>query len=74
MSDLKTRIKDKLSQKNISASALEKKAGIRPSTLQNILQGRSKNPSIDVLQAVARSLSCTVSIFWAKQKHTFHTP
>jgi len=61
VSDLGLRIKKKLVEHNISASALERKAGIRPSTLQNILLGRSKNPSIEVLQAVALALSCTVS-------------
>lgn len=61
MSELSIRIKKKLVEHHLSASALERKAGIRPSTLQNILQGRSKNPSIEVLQAVAFALSCTVS-------------
>ncbi|MBY0264063.1 MAG: helix-turn-helix transcriptional regulator [Holosporales bacterium] len=61
MSALSLRIKKKLVEHNLSASALERKAGIRPSTLQNILQGRSKNPSIEVLQSVAQALNCSVS-------------
>ena len=61
MSALSLRIKKKLLEHNLSASALERKAGIRPSTLQNILQGRSKNPSVDVLQSVAQALGCSVS-------------
>lgn len=61
MADLRTNLKKKLLEHNISASAFEKKAGIRPSSLQNILQGRSKNPSIEVLGLAAQALNCTVS-------------
>ncbi|MGL5784905.1 MAG: helix-turn-helix domain-containing protein, partial [Alphaproteobacteria bacterium] len=48
-------------------STLEKKAGIRPSSLQNILQGRSKNPSIEILQLAASALNCTVSELLGEQ-------
>lgn len=61
MSDLGLCIRKKLREQHISASALEKKAGIRPSTLQNILQGRSKNPSLEILKAAASALGCTIS-------------
>jgi len=61
MSTLRFNLKKKLLENGLSASALEKKAGIRPSSLQNILQGRSKNPSIEILQLSARALNCTVS-------------
>jgi transcriptional regulator with XRE-family HTH domain len=54
-------IKRKLLEQNLTVSALEKKAGIRPSSLQNIIQGRSKNPNLDTLKTVAKALECSVS-------------
>jgi transcriptional regulator with XRE-family HTH domain len=70
MADLRTTLKKKLLEHNISASALEKKAGIRPSSLQNIIQGRSKNPSIEILQLTARALNCTVSELLGEKQET----
>lgn len=54
-------LKEKITEKGISTHALEKKAGLRPSAIQNILYGRSKNPSIHIIQAVAQALGCRVS-------------
>ena len=61
MPDIANQIRKRLKERNISAHAFEKKAGISKSTLQNILQGRSKNPSINVLKSVASALECTLS-------------
>ena len=57
---LKKNLKKLLSDQNISAHALEKKAGLKPSAIQNILQGRSKRPGIDVIVAISKELGCTV--------------
>jgi transcriptional regulator with XRE-family HTH domain len=54
-------LKEKIMEKGISTHALEKKAGLKPSAIQNILYGRSKNPSIHIIQAVAQALGCRVS-------------
>lgn len=61
MTNLVMSIKRKLLEQNLTVSALEKKAGIRPSSLQNIIQGRSKNPNLDTLKTVAKALQCSVS-------------
>ncbi len=61
MSSLSKKIKELLNEQNISASALEKKASIGSSSLQNILQGRVKNPSIDIIKSIANALGYTVS-------------
>lgn len=58
--NLKRNIKTLLKHQNLSAYSLEKKAGLRPSAIQNILQGRSKNPGIDAVVAIATELGCTV--------------
>lgn len=60
-SSLANRIKHKMESKNISAHALEKQAGLKASAIHNILYGRSKNPSISTLKAIANALDCTVS-------------
>lgn len=61
MNNLGKKIKEILNEQNVSASALERKAGIGPSSLQNILQGRVKNPSLEIIKAIASALGYTVS-------------
>ncbi|MCE3230296.1 MAG: helix-turn-helix protein [Alphaproteobacteria bacterium] len=60
MNFLSLQIKEKMAEQRISAHALEKKASLKASAVQNILYGRSKNPSIYTLQAIARALNCQV--------------
>lgn len=54
-------IKEKMSELGISVHALEKQAGLKRSAVQNILQGRSKNPSVHILHAVAKILGCNIN-------------
>ena len=61
MNHLSKKIKEILSEQNISASSVEKKAGIGPSSLQNILQGRVKNPSLEIIKSIAGALGYTTS-------------
>lgn len=49
-----------LTQKKLSAHSLEKKAGLKPSAVQNILQGKSKRPAASLLQAIASEIGCTI--------------
>jgi transcriptional regulator with XRE-family HTH domain len=46
--------------KNLSLTTLEEEAGLRPHAVQNILRGKSKKPSAELLQAVADVLGCNV--------------
>lgn len=50
-----------IDEKKISIYALERSAGMKPSIVQNIIYGRSKNPGIDTLKAIAKALNCHVS-------------
>ncbi len=61
-------IKSKMEALDISAHGLEKKAGLRPSAVQNILYGRSKNPSIFIVQAIAQALDCSVADLIGEQE------
>lgn len=56
-----TQIRNKMNEKKISVHALEKQAGLKSSAIHNILYGRSKNPSIKVVQAIAHALECDIS-------------
>jgi transcriptional regulator with XRE-family HTH domain len=54
-------IREKMNKKGISVHALEKQAGLKSSAIHNILYGRSKNPSVKVIKAIAAALDCEVS-------------
>lgn len=58
---LQQRLKEKLSEAGLSVHALEKQAGLKRSAVQNILHGRSKKPSAQILQAVAKILGCDIN-------------
>lgn len=53
-------ISTRMRAKNLSLSELEKEAGLKRNTVQNIMRGRSKRPSADIMQAVADVLGCSV--------------
>ena len=57
---LKANIKNRLDQKEMTIRELESRAGLRQSVLQNILLGRSKNPGVETVYALAKELGCTV--------------
>lgn len=57
---LQKNLRQQILEKKISVHALEKKAGLKPSAIHNILQGRSKRPAAEVLIAVAQELGCSV--------------
>ncbi len=57
---LRHRLKSKVSAMGLSVHALEKRAGVKYSAVQNIIYGRSKKPSAETLYAVARVLNCTI--------------
>lgn len=58
-SNIASRIKDYLKEKDISARELEYRAGLGESTIYNILYGKSKKPSITTVTAICDVLGCT---------------
>lgn len=56
---MQTNIKKHLSAQNMTAAELERRTGI-PHAVVNILHGRSKNPSLKTVQAIAKELNCSV--------------
>ena len=50
-----------MDERQISIYALERSAGMKPSVVQNIIYGRSKNPGVDTVKAIAKALNCSVT-------------
>jgi len=60
MQQLSTIIREKVSQLDMSIHNLEKKAGLKAGVVQNIIYGRSKNPSINTIKLIAEALNCSI--------------
>ena len=61
MKSLARQLREHISRSNLTVRDIERLAGLRRCALSNILEGKSKNPSIDTLQATAKVLGCSVS-------------
>jgi len=61
MNTIAKSIKAKLQKKGLSVHALERLAGLKPSSIHNILQGKSKNPTLYTLQAISQALDCPLN-------------
>lgn len=57
---LAKQIEMRMKARNLSVAALEREAGLTTHSVKNILRGKSKRPSAEVVQAVADVLGCTV--------------
>jgi len=55
------RIRNKIEEKSLSVMGLEKKAGLRLHSVQNIVSGQTKKPNINTLIAIAHVLGCSLS-------------
>src|SRR4051812_24764743 len=58
MSDLINRIEERLTAVGLTANAASLQATGSPSTIANILLGRSKNPRTDTIEKIAEVLRC----------------
>lgn len=50
----------KLHEQKISISEFERSAGLKRSAVANILTGKSKNPTIEVVISIAKRLGCSI--------------
>ncbi len=57
---LAKQLSTRMKAKNLSASMLEREAGLKAHAVLNILRGKSKRPSAHILQAIADTLGCTI--------------
>lgn len=64
---LQEKLREKMSETGISAHALEKQAGLKRSAVQNILYGKSKKPSAEILRAISKVLDCSITDLLSQQ-------
>ena len=60
LENLKEQIKQRMSERNLTASSVEKKSGLKISAVRNILNNKSTNPGMETLVAIAKTLECSV--------------
>ncbi|MGB4191891.1 MAG: helix-turn-helix domain-containing protein [Rickettsiales bacterium] len=65
---IQAEMKTRMEEINIGPSDLEKKAGLKESVVRNILNGNSKNPGIESLMAIARTLGCSLDELVGKEE------
>lgn len=58
---LKEALRKKMQEAQLSPHALEKQAGLKRSAVQNILYGKSKKPSGEILGAITKVLGCSIN-------------
>ena len=61
--NIQTKLKSHLLKSNLSIREVERRAGLNRSALSNILQGKSKNPTLHTLYGLAEVLGCSLSDF-----------
>lgn len=58
---LRFNFKRKIKEKNMTISAIERKAGLSTNAIRSFLAGRSSNPSIKTLLSACKALECPLS-------------
>jgi transcriptional regulator with XRE-family HTH domain len=61
MDSLLINIQRKMKERHLTAYAIEKKTGLKKSTIHNILLRRVRNPSIETVHSISKALECSVS-------------
>ncbi|MBN9565457.1 MAG: helix-turn-helix transcriptional regulator [Alphaproteobacteria bacterium] len=51
-------LQKRIEEKGLTVYSLEKKAKLKPNAVRNIIEEKSKNPSAQVINAIARTLEC----------------
>lgn len=59
--DIPKNLRHIMEKQQLSINALERKSGVKPGSVQNILYGRSKNPGIETLLALAKALNISLN-------------
>jgi transcriptional regulator with XRE-family HTH domain len=58
---LQNQIETRRKERKLSIHKLEMQAGVKRGAIRNIILGTSKNPGIDLLTKIAKTLECTVN-------------
>ena len=70
----KTRLFELLEERRLSIHALAIKSGVAPSTIKNILYGKSKNPGIVTLKILCDGLGISLFEFFDTDYFHSHEP
>lgn len=65
-------LKNKMNALGITIPDLERKASLKTNAVRNITLGRSKNPNIETLKALAKALECTLEDLMASEHPDNH--
>lgn len=57
---IRKEVEQRVAAKNLSVSEIERQAGLKQGVLRNILQGKSKNPTVQVLVSLTKVLDCSI--------------
>lgn len=57
---LRAHLQHYMDSQNLSAHALEKKAGLKSCVVSNLVSGRSKNPTFETIVNIATALGCSI--------------
>lgn len=68
---LKKNIRNYVESQSISVNTFEKRAGLKPTAVHNILLGRSKNPSVGVLNKISKAIGCTIDNLITEYPYAF---
>lgn len=61
MKNLQSQLRSHINRSNLTVRDVERLAGLKRCALSNILEGKSKKPSLETLQSTANVLGCAVS-------------
>lgn len=70
--NLQKNIRKFLEHSNASVHAFEKRAGISPSSVQNILLGRSRRPGVELVHAIAQGFGCSIEDLIGEGEESSH--
>ena len=68
---LRVQLKQYMDAQNLSAHALEKKAGLKSCVISNFVSGRSKNPTFETIAIIANTLGCSVADLLGEPKRAY---
>lgn len=73
-SEVKNRLLCLLEEKNLSIHALALKSGVAPSTIKNILYGKSKNPGIVTIKMLCDGFEISLYDFFDTEEFKSSNP
>jgi transcriptional regulator with XRE-family HTH domain len=60
VNQLQAKIIKAIEDSQLSVGVLEKKAGVKKNAIRNIIDGRSKNPTMETLLSIAAVIGCSI--------------